>query len=149
MFRDKITVNANYTEMTSYFKRRLGENYFKGYINEHQTQLLCHWSFLPTFRISPPIPVCQMNFGDRKNAGGKIVVHFKIVNALVIFLMIAGGSMAYAMFIEDSPIVFVIFSLAFPYLFLTFIYNHSLSNLMSDIKTIEYRHEVQSSQELR
>lgn len=139
IFRDKIAVNAEYAEMATYFKKRIGENYFKGYIDEHQTQLFCDWDFLP-FRIMP-IPVCQLNFIDKKTADGVIEVRFKIVNALVLLLVIAGGLIAYEMFAMNAPLVFVLFPPAFFYLFLVFKYNHTFSNLMADLKTIEYHHE--------
>lgn len=148
IFRDKVAVKAEYAEMAAYFKRRIGENYFKGYIDEHQTQLYCHWDIISSFRLIPPIPVFQMNFDDKKNAGGNIVVRFKLANALIILAVIGTIWYSYEMFIVKAPIVFVIGPPLIAYLIGAFVYYNAFSNLMSDLKTIEYRHKI-ASQELR
>ncbi|HEX8060979.1 MAG TPA: hypothetical protein VF473_08585 [Cyclobacteriaceae bacterium] len=141
VFRDKIAVNAEYAEMATFFKKRIGENYFKGYIDEHQSELYCYWPLAP-IKLGP-IPICQMNFDDKKDADGNIAVHFKIMNSLTVFTVIIAGAIAYELLVTDAPVGFAISILVFPYLYLLFRYDHDHSELVSDLKNIESRHSQQ------
>ena len=145
IFRDKFTVNADYSEMVSFFEKRLDLNYFKGYINKHQTQLLCYRSLLSK-PIGTPLPVCELNFKNEKDRDGKIVVRFKIANSLMIAFVILLGAISYGSFITNLPIRFAFVFPALLYLYLTLRYYADISGLMSDIRKIENHH---ASQQLR
>jgi hypothetical protein len=147
IFRDRVTVNADYDEMVSYVRKRLDENYFKGYIDQHQTQLFCYWEFLPR-GINSPLPVCQMNFENEKDRDGKIVVRFKIVNALIILFFVISGAIFYGMITSDIHPKYALIVPTVAYLYLTFRYNVDFTGLMSDLTDIENRH-VKHLQELR
>lgn len=145
IFRDKFTVNADYSEMVSYFEKRLDVNYFKGYINKHETQLLCYRPFLSK-PIGTPLPVCEMNFKSQKDRNGKIEVRFKIANSLMIALVILLGAISYGSFVADLPIGFAFVFPAMFYSYLTIRYYADFAGLMSDIRKIESHH---GSQKLR
>ncbi len=152
IFRDKVTVNADYAEMVSYFKKRLDENYFKGYIDKHQTQLFCYWEVLSR-RFDSPLPVCQINFENEKDKDGKIVVRFKIVNALIILFLVVSGAICYGMITSDVAPKFAFIVPSVAYLYLTFRYTVDFTGLMADITEIERHHAGhqanQPSEELR
>jgi hypothetical protein len=145
IFRDKFTVNADYTEMVSYFRKRLDKNYFERYIDKHQTELLCYWQF-SSRRIGLPLPVCQLNFKNEKDRDGKIVVRFKIVNSLTVALIVLLGAVSYGTLVMNLEIGFAFVFPAFVYLYLTFRYYVDFSGLMHDIRKIESHH---TSQQLR
>jgi hypothetical protein len=150
IFRDKVAVKAEYAEMAAYFKirARIGENYFKGYIDDHQAQILCDWDFMSVRFFFMPVPICQINFDDKKDADGRTVVHLKMMNSVIIFMFII-SVMSCGMVATTVPIVFVLFIPALFYGLLSLKYAHTFSNLMSDLKTIEYRHDIIASQKLR
>ncbi len=144
-FRDTIRVRADYRNMVTFFKDRLNEKYFKGFIDKDETQLFYFSDFFPK-SFSPSLPVIQLNFKNQADSNGEIEVKFKIVDfALILFGLVNGSIILFSILPINSaeirviPLSASIFILVFSYGFLLFFYRSALAGFKRDIENLTVR----------
>lgn len=145
VFRDTIEVKADYDRIATYFKTKLDETYFGGYIDHDQTQLFYFSGF---FRrpFSVNMPVVQLNVENKVNNAGRVKIKFKIVDFALIVFGIANGIILFFSIFNlnpDRPNVIPsgvpIMALVLSYGFLLFIYLIELSGFRREIELLELR----------
>ena len=145
IFRDTFKVKADYGKITTYFKTKLDDTYYKGYIDPDETQLFyCSGAFrLP---LSVKLPIVQLNVENKVDSEGRIKIKFKIVNfALILFGLANGIIIFFSIFNlspgrhneipEESPLIMLVFS----YGLLLSSYLIELSDFKKEIELLELR----------
>lgn len=135
-FRETVKTSAEYGELVAFFKRRLGEKYFKGFIGKDETELFSYTDFFsPSF--TPSLPVIQIKVKNKVNDDGEIEIDLKLVNLVLISFCLAIGIILFFAIEGEIPISATIFILVFSYGFLLFFYRSALREFKRDIKSIQ------------
>ena len=144
IFRDTFEIKADYGKLATYFKTKLDDKYFKGYIDRDETQL---FYFSGTFArpLSVRLPIVQLNIENKVDNEGKIKIKFKIVDFALILFGLANASIIFFSIVninpgpnsippEIPPIMFI-----FSYGFLLFMYLTERSGFKKEIEHLELR----------
>jgi|GraSoiStandDraft_49_1057285.scaffolds.fasta_scaffold480885_1 hypothetical protein len=144
IFRDTFEIKADYGKLATYFKTKLDDKYFKGYIDRDETQL---FFYSGAFKrpLSARLPIVQLNIDNKVDNEGKIKIRFKIVDFALILFGLANGSIIFFSIVnvnpgpnsippEIPPIMFI-----FSYSFLLFMYMIERSGFKKEIEQLELR----------
>lgn len=145
IFRDTFEIKADYGKLATYFKTKLNDTYYKGYIDRDETQLF-YYSGTFTRPLSSKIPIVQLNIENKVDREGKLKINFKIVDFALILFGLANGSIIFFSIFNVNPggrneippeIPFVMF--IFSYGFLMFMYLVERSGFKKEIEKLELR----------
>ena|SRR5688572_17374538 len=144
IFRDTFEIKAVYGKLATYFKTKLDDKYFKGYIDRDETQL---FFYSGAFKrpLSPRLPIVQLNINNTVDNEGKIKIKFKIVDFALILFGLANGSIIFFSIVKTNsgsnnippevpPLMFI-----FSYSILLFMYMIDRSGFKEEIKQFELR----------
>lgn len=143
IFRDTIRIRADYGTLVAFFKGKLNETYFEGFIDRDETQLFYFSDFFSR-AFSPSLPVIQLNFKKQTDSNGEIEI--KLVNFVLILFGLANGLIIlFSLYHIDSdeinaiPLPASIFILVFSYGFLLFFYRSALAGFKKNIENLTMR----------
>jgi hypothetical protein len=142
IFRDVFEIKADYGKLATYFKTKLNDTYYKGYIDHDETQLF-YFSGVFKRPLSANLPIIQLNIDNKSTGEGKIKIKFKIVDFALILFALANCSVLFFSMVnihpgpneippEVSPLM-----LAFSYGFLQLIYQIERSGFKQELKRLE------------
>jgi hypothetical protein len=146
IFRDTFEIKADYGNLATYFKSRLDDIYFKGYIDKDETQLF-YYSGAFARPLSARLPIVQLNIENKVDNEGKIKIKFKIVDFALILFGLANGFIIFFSVVsinkgqnnippEIPPLMFI-----FSYGFLMLMYLVERSGFKKEIERLELRQQ--------
>lgn len=143
IFRDTFVIKADYGEIATYFKTKLNDTYYKGYIDRDETQLF-YFSGAFTQPLSAKLPIVQLNIENKADSEGKLKIKFKIVNFALILFGLGNGSIIFFSIVNidpggrnEIPPLIPLIMFVFSYCFLLFMYLVERSGFKKEIEQLE------------
>ncbi|MBI3218672.1 MAG: hypothetical protein HYZ44_04110 [Bacteroidetes bacterium] len=139
--RHSFLVKTDYEKMRLYFKSKLDDTYFKGYIDRDETQLFYNSGALNR-PLSVNLPIVQLNIENKPDPQGNYMIKFKIVDFALILFGIANSCiitffiLGYRSGSENLPIDIPLIVFLFSYGFLQFRYRLELVNFEKQVELL-------------
>jgi hypothetical protein len=143
ILRDTFETKADYGKIVSYFKSRLNQTYYKGYIEKDEVQLF-YYSEIFRRPGSSRLPIVQFNMTNKVDSKGSIKIKFKIVAIALILFVLGNGFVIFFSIsgvvpgtVTPLPTVIPIVTLVFSYCFLLTMYLVERSRFKKEIEQWE------------
>lgn len=141
LMRHSFLVKTDYDKMRLFFKSKLDDTYFKGYLDRDETQLFYN-SGAMNMPLNVNLPMVQLNIENKPDPQGNYLIKFKIVDFVLIFFGITNSCLITFFIVgywnggENLPIEILLIFFLFSYGSLQFRYRLELVNFEKQVEIL-------------